>query len=75
MDRYADGRSLTSHLRFCEGSQFVYLWHPDPAHPRNRPHDVGTLTPSNGKRKKIIVAAPGHLDAVTATASDGERCG
>jgi hypothetical protein len=58
MDRYADGRSVTSQPRFCEGSQFVHLWHPDPAHPWNRPQEVGTLTTRNGTRKRVVVTAP-----------------
>jgi hypothetical protein len=71
MNRFTDGRPVTSTLNFCEGSQWVHLWHPDRAHPWNRPREVGTLTTRNGTHKRIVVSAPGHLDSVTI--SEGEQ--
>jgi hypothetical protein len=65
MEHYADGRPVTSHLRFCDGTQFVHHWHPDPAHPLNRPHEIAAVTTRNGTRKRVIVTAPGHLDAIS----------
>jgi hypothetical protein len=65
MERYADGRAVTSRLGFCDGTQYVHQWHPDPAHPLNRPHEIATVTTRNGTRKRVIVTAPGHLDAVS----------
>jgi hypothetical protein len=64
---YADGRPIASHVRFGEGTQYVYPWHPDPASPANRPREIATVTTRNGTRKRIIVSAPGHLDSVTET--------
>jgi hypothetical protein len=67
MNRFTDGRPVTSTVNFCEGSQWVHLWHPQPEHQWNRPREVGTLTTRNGTRKQIVVSAPGHLDSVTVT--------
>ena len=36
--------AFVGHLRFCEGSEFVHLWHAIKAHPWNSPREVGTLT-------------------------------
>jgi hypothetical protein len=65
MNEYTDGRPVSTHLNFLEGSQWVHLWHPVPENPHNRPREVGTLTTRNGTRKRIVIAAPGHLDAFT----------
>jgi hypothetical protein len=67
MNTYTDGRPVTTHLRFLEGSEVVHTWHPDKANPHNRPRDLATLTTRNGTRKRIVVSAPGHIDAVTVT--------
>jgi hypothetical protein len=67
MGHYTDGRAVTSHLRFGDGSEFVHNWHADPQHSWNRPREVATHTTSNGTRKRIVIAAPGHLDSVTVT--------
>jgi hypothetical protein len=71
MEHYADGRAVTSHLRFCDGTQYLHQWHPDPAHPLNRPHEIASVTTRNGTRERIHVSAPGILDAV----SDFPGCG
>jgi hypothetical protein len=66
---FADGRSVASHVRFGEGTQYVYPWHPDPASHANRPHEIATVTTGNGTRKRVVVSAPGHLDSSTETLS------
>jgi hypothetical protein len=73
MDRYADGRSATTHLRFCDGNEWVHIWHPVPEHQWNRPREVGTLTTRGGNRKQVVVSAPGHLDAYNADSEPIER--
>jgi hypothetical protein len=30
MLHYTDGRAVASHLRFGDGTEFVYAWHPEP---------------------------------------------
>jgi hypothetical protein len=65
MNRFTDGRPVTSTPNFCESSQWVHLWYPQPEHQWNRPREVGTLTTRNGTRKQIVVSAPSHLDAYT----------
>jgi hypothetical protein len=67
MNEYTDGRPVSTHVNFCEGSQWVHLWHPVPGNPHNLPREVGTLTTRNGTRKQIVISAPGHLDSVTVT--------
>jgi hypothetical protein len=37
MEHYGDGRQVTTHLRFCDGTEYAHGWHPDPAHAFNRP--------------------------------------
>jgi hypothetical protein len=67
MDRYTDGRQVTGHINFPEGTQFVQVWHPLREHSWNRPREACTITTRNGTRKRIVVSAPGHLDAFTVT--------
>lgn len=67
MHTYTDGRPVSSHIRFGEGSQYTHTWHPDVASPHNRPREVGTLTTRGGYRKQIVIPAPGHLDAYSVT--------
>jgi hypothetical protein len=67
MHTYTDGRPVSTHLHFGEGSRWVHLWHPDPSNPHNKPRAVGELTTRGGTRKQIVIPAVGHLDAVTIT--------
>lgn len=53
-----------------EGTQYGYPWHPDPASPANKPHEIATVTTRNGTRKRIVVSAPGHVDSVTICEGD-----
>jgi hypothetical protein len=62
---YADGRPIASHVRFGDGTQYVYPSHPDPTSPANEPQELTTVTTRNGTRKRIVVSAPGHLDSIT----------
>ena len=65
MQHYADGRLVTSHWRFGDGTQYVFPWDPDRAHDMNKPHEIATVTTRSGRRKAMIVSAPGHLDSLT----------
>jgi hypothetical protein len=65
MDHYNDYRPVASCLPLGDGTQYVHCWHPDPAHPGNGPHDVGTVTTRHGHHKRIVVSAPGYLDSIT----------
>jgi hypothetical protein len=65
MEHYTDGRRVTAHLRFGDGTQYVYVWYPEPTHPMNQPRELGTVMTRNKTRKHVFVSAPGHLDAVS----------
>jgi hypothetical protein len=47
------------------------VWHPQFGHQLNLARDVGTITTHTGVRKRVIVSAPGFLDAVTVSESSG----
>jgi hypothetical protein len=64
---YSDGRAVLSHIETGDGTGYVYPWHPDPASPANKPHEIATVTTPNGGRRRIIVSASGYLDVVTFT--------
>jgi hypothetical protein len=65
MRTYSDGRPVSSHLHFGEGTRFVHQWHPDVASPENKPRELATLTTRGGNRKRVVIPAVGHLDAFT----------
>jgi hypothetical protein len=65
IDHYSDGRAIATHLNVGAGARWVHHWHPEPDHWLNRPHTAGELRTRNGTRKRVIVTAPGHLDAVS----------
>jgi hypothetical protein len=65
MEHYEDGRAVACHIRFGDGTQYIYAWHPTAAHQMNQPRELGTVTTRNGTKKHVIVSAPGHLDAVS----------
>jgi hypothetical protein len=67
MHRYTDGRPVTSHIRFGEGSEYTQIWHPIASAAWNQPREVATLTTRGGTKKQIVIPAPGHLDAFTIT--------
>ena len=70
--RYDDGRPVISAMPLGERTGlYVHVWHPDRTHPMNNPGELEVVTTPDGNRKRIIVAAPGCIDAVT-EASDGQ---
>jgi|SRR5271156_2614293 len=70
MATYASGRQVMGSLQMCDGKQYLQPFHPDPV--CDQPREIRTVTTGNGTRKRIIVSAPGHLDAVTLTAAAGD---
>jgi hypothetical protein len=64
-DHYSDGRRVWTELddpRF----PLVYVWHPDPANKRNQPQTFGGAAwDYDGRRRTVIVSAPGVLDVIT----------
>jgi hypothetical protein len=66
MNRYDDGREVTSTIALDEHTHYSRVWHPKAAHQINlQCNNIGTVTLRDGVRKRVIVAAPGVLDAVT----------
>jgi hypothetical protein len=74
--RYSDGRRVVTGLTVGNGC-YAYTWHPDRAHPANAPSERGFITTPDGTSKRVVVSAPGFLDAVTlpesAEASEGQQ--
>jgi hypothetical protein len=75
--RYSDGRPVISAMPLDAGPVlYVHAWHPDPTHPMTNPCELDVITTPDGVRRRIIVNAPGYLDAVTfdenAGAGDGQ---
>jgi len=70
MAHYATGRQVMGSLQMCDGAQYLQPWHPDPG--QDSPREIRTVTTRNGTRKRIIVSAPGHLDAITITDTAGD---
>lgn len=66
MDRYDDGRDVTSSIALEDGLHYSRVWHPRPEHQINLPcNNLGTVALRDGTLKRVIVSAPGILDAVT----------
>jgi hypothetical protein len=66
--RYSDNRPVISAMALDDsgsGETFVYCWHWDCAHPANQRGEIQTVTAADGTRKRILVAAVGHLDSVS----------
>jgi|SRR5271166_1449611 len=64
--RYSDGRPVISAMPLDAGPVlYVHAWHPDPTHPMNNPCELDVITTPDGVRRRVIVSAPGHLDAIT----------
>jgi hypothetical protein len=75
--RYSDRRAVISAMPLDAGPVlYVHAWHPDRTHPMNNRCELDVITTPDGVRRRIIVNAPGYLDAVTfdenAGASDGQ---
>jgi hypothetical protein len=67
-NRYTDGRAVISTLDL--GSRiFIKVWHPDFNHPMNAPAEVGVDYEAG---RRVIVAAPGHLDSVPLTTESAQ---
>ncbi|PBA30570.1 hypothetical protein CKJ65_16450 [Mycobacterium intracellulare] len=66
-DRYSDGRPVQTRIELETGCYYCHDWHPDPEHPSSQPQDIGTVTLRDGSRKRVLIAAPGVLDAVPTT--------
>ena len=58
------------------GACYAHAWHPDRTHPMNNHCELDDITTPDGVRRRIIVNAPGYVDAGTfdenAGASDGQ---
>lgn len=67
LNTYDDGRPVRTRLDLELGNYYEQRWHPYQDHRINRPHEVATFTTTSGKRKRVVVTAPGHLDAVDVT--------
>src|SRR5271157_2320761 len=63
MAHFADGRPVLERLQMCDGRQYLQAGHPDPV--QDQPREIRTVTTRNGIKKRIVVSAPGHLDAVS----------
>jgi hypothetical protein len=70
--RYSDGRPVISAMPM-EAGLYVHTWHPDPAHPMNNRCELDVITTPDGTTKRIIVSAPGVIDAVLVAAGDGQQ--
>jgi hypothetical protein len=67
-NRYTDGRPVISTLDLGPRI-FIKVWHPDVNHPMNAPAEVGV---DYETRRRVIVSAAGHLDAVPLPADTAE---
>lgn len=73
-DRYATGMPVTSHVELRAGEAWQWCWHPDPAHPHNRPRHISAAELPDGRRGDVVVTAPGVLDLVPAAPNDEGGC-
>jgi hypothetical protein len=76
--RYSDGRPVISAMSLDAGPVlYIHAWHPDCTHPMNNRCELDVITAPDGVRRRVIVKAPGYLDAITlpetTRASDGQR--
>jgi hypothetical protein len=64
--RYSDGRPVYSEVQIDPSWEPMrYVWHPDPAHERNQPQTFkGVVRGPSGRARRVIISAPGVLDAV-----------
>jgi hypothetical protein len=64
-NRYSDGRAVFTELELDHGVTMRHTWHPDPVAPCNQPQVIrGYVRLAGGRCKRIIIAAPGVLDAI-----------
>ena len=71
--RYSDGHPVISAMPLDDGpGLYVHTWHPDRTHPMNNPGELEVITTPDGTRKRILVTAPGCIDAVIAATGDGQ---
>jgi hypothetical protein len=64
IEHYADGRQVRTRLEIEKGNEFEYVWHPQVDHHTNRTQELFLWTTTSGARKRILITAPGHLDAI-----------
>jgi hypothetical protein len=64
--RYSDGRPVSTTVELELGCHFTYDWHPDPSHPLNQPREICTTELRDGRKKRILIVAPGVLDTADA---------
>lgn len=62
--RYSDGRPVFTQFELEYGCTFQHVWHPDPAHKRNQPGPLCIVDTPSGKRRRVVITAPGILDAL-----------
>jgi len=62
VNTYFDGRPVATTIR-RDGGWVTHVWHPDPQHPPNQPGQVFDLEEELGSRRRLIITAPGILDA------------
>lgn len=67
LNTYSDGRPVVTAFEYEKGNRLEYVWHPYVEHRDNRPRELFTVETTSGKRRRLLIAAPGVLDAVDAT--------
>jgi hypothetical protein len=64
--KYSDGRAVTTTV-FSDDGSATYVWHPDPAHPKNQSGQVIDMDDIRGHcNRKLIVAGYGFIDTLPA---------
>lgn len=63
-NRYSDGRPVQTRIDLETGCYFGHNWHPDLGHPSSQPRQICTVRLRDGSRKRVLIVAPGVLDAV-----------
>jgi len=66
IEHYADGREVRTELELELGNAYEHIWHPQPDHRTNRPQALFPLTTTSGARKRLLISAPGVVEAVDA---------
>jgi hypothetical protein len=64
LDHYADGRQVRTRLVIEKGNEYEHVWHPQVDHRTNRAQELFPWTTTSGARKRLLISAPGVLDAV-----------
>lgn len=64
MNTYSDGRPVKSRHEIDHGTYAEYVWHPHAGHPDNQPQQLHPTATQDGRRKLLVIAAPGVLDSI-----------